>query len=226
MSRRVKDPLLERYLAGDLPAEAKARVEETLASSEGDRQRLEELRADSAAFLFKHPPGAFAAKVRSRRSRLFWLSALLAPLAVAAVALLLVLPGEDAYTTKGSLVLVLHRKTDTGSEPLSHGAEVKPGDRLRFEVRAGGAGYVAVLGRDARGQVSVYLPFDGREAVPYDPKAPMLDQAIELDGTLGQEELFAFYSPQPFALAPVREALRKNQTPRRLNVTSVTVTKR
>lgn len=53
--RRIPDALLERYLADALSAEAKARLEATLAVSPRDQERLKELRADSEDFLLRHP---------------------------------------------------------------------------------------------------------------------------------------------------------------------------
>lgn len=55
-TRRVLEPLLECYLVGSLDAEARVQVEAILEVSESDRARLEELRAESAAFLVRHPP--------------------------------------------------------------------------------------------------------------------------------------------------------------------------
>ncbi len=67
--RKLKDAPLERYLADALPARARARMEALLAASAKDRQRLEELRADSAAFLSKHPLTLAVPHPRKRRPR-------------------------------------------------------------------------------------------------------------------------------------------------------------
>lgn len=54
-ARRASDALLEQYLAGELDFTETNRLESILGSSPEDRARLEELRADSAAFLLQHP---------------------------------------------------------------------------------------------------------------------------------------------------------------------------
>jgi anti-sigma factor RsiW len=66
------DALLERYLAGALDEESRARVETLLADSAAARARLEELRADSAAFLLLHPPGPLVAHFKEERRRSWW----------------------------------------------------------------------------------------------------------------------------------------------------------
>jgi hypothetical protein len=207
--RRIKDALLERYLAGALPAEARAQLEAVLAESEADRARLKELEADSAAFLVKHPPGPLVAKYEASRRRGWRWPALVLPLvaALAAVFLLMLRPPgpiDDPYTPKGNIVLGVYSESGL----VEPGAEVAPGTRIRFSVKAGRAGYVAVLGRDAAGAISVYHPYDGKEAAPYDPKAPVLPDAIELDDVKGEERVYALFSEKPFALDWAVEALR------------------
>jgi len=52
MSQRlITDVLLERYLAGDVDAALRAEIDGKLAASASDRERLDELQRDSAAFL-------------------------------------------------------------------------------------------------------------------------------------------------------------------------------
>jgi anti-sigma factor RsiW len=207
--RRIKDALLERYLAGALPPESRAQLEAVLAESEADRARLRELEADSAAFLLKHPPGPLVAKHEATRRRGWRWPALLFPVVAAlAAALLLMLrppgPIDDPYTIKGDIALKVLRESGT----VESGAEVAPGTRIRFSVTAGRAGYVAVLSRDAAGAVTVYHPYAGTEAAPYEPKAPVLPDAIELDDVKGEEAVYALFSEKPFRLDWAVEALR------------------
>ena len=212
-SRRIPDALLERYLADALPAEAKARLETTLAASPRDQARLAELRADSAAFLLQHPPGALVARFQEdvRRARWWQRPRLLAPLlaatAVAAFVLVLLPPTDDPYTTKGSVILTLHRKTADGSVPVSPDGVVAPHDSIRFEVKAPKRGFVAILSRDPRGTPTVYYPFGGWDAAPYDVTQPLLPGAIELDDTLGREDIYVLFSTRPFQLEGAMRAL-------------------
>lgn len=210
-SRRIPDALLERYLADSLDAAEKARLDANLTDSPRDQARLEELRADSAAYLIQHPPAPLVVRFQEGRRRALWWrwTALLIPtLAAAAVALVLLPPVEDPYTTKGSVVLVLHRKTAEGSLPVSPGVPLAPHDSVRFEVKTRANGFVAVLSRDARGTVTVYYPFEGEAAAPYDPTQPELPGAIALDDTLGLEDVYALHSTRPFELKWAVETLK------------------
>ena len=63
-----------------------------------------------------------------------------------------------------------------------------------------------------KGIVSVYFPYAGAEAAPYDAQAPVLPGAISLDDTLGHEDVYALYSTQPFELGWAIEALEKGQS--------------
>ncbi len=208
--RRIPDALLERYLAQALEGEPRARVEALLAESAPDRARLEELRADSAAFLIEHGPGPLVARYEAERKPPAWWRrwpVLLAPALAAAVALGVLWPGEDPYTVKGSVVLALHRKVGETSTRVGPDEPLAPGDAVRFEVRADKDGFVAVLGRDSRGAVTVYHPYGGTQAAPYAAGAPLLPTAIELDDAPGAEDLYALHAPSPFALEVAVRAL-------------------
>jgi hypothetical protein len=213
--RRIPDSLLERYLTDALDAQAKALLEAALAGSPEDRARLEELRADSAAFLIQHPPGPFVERFRQERKRARWWRepALLIPMfAASAIALAVFLvPIEPPTRTKGPAILVLHRKTDQGSAVVSSDVPLAPGDSLRFEVKASGNGYIAVLGRDAKGVITVYHPYEGTAAGPFDVSQPVLPGAIVLDDTLGREDLYVLHSARPFELEWAVRALAENR---------------
>jgi len=208
MTRRLKDPVLEKYLAGAMDDAARAEVDKTLAESPEDAQRLKELQADNDAFLIKHPPGAFAAKAVPDAVP-FWKRPILwAPLVagLAAVVVLLVKPPgvEPATTVKGSVALVLHRKTPTGSEEIGPDGVLHPGDTLRFEVRSGAAGAVAVFGRDATGVIR-YAP-QAENAAPSAGNT-LLPGAISLDEARGPETFYAVWAPRSFDTETVRRAL-------------------
>ena len=95
--RHIPDALLERYLTDSLDAAQRSRLEEALTHAPQERARLEALRADSAAFLIRNPPGPLVAKLQGQR-RPWWRSRpalLVQGLAVVAVAsLLFALQGE------------------------------------------------------------------------------------------------------------------------------------
>jgi hypothetical protein len=208
--------MLEGYLVGALDARARAEVEAVLAESEADRARLEELRAESAAFLIQHPPGPLVARFEDSQRR-GWhgrMALLLTPLlaVAAAVTLVVLVPTEDPYRTKGGVALALHRKHGEGSARVTPGETLSPGDSVRFEVRTEGtSGYVAVVGRDAAGVVTVYYPYDGSAAVPHDAREPLLPDAIELGEGDGEEVVYALFSAKPFSLDWAVAALKEGR---------------
>ncbi len=208
--RRIKDVVLERYLAGALDDAARRAIEDALDKSEPDKRRLAELRADTEAFLVRHPPGPFVAKweaVRKRKRFAWMLPAVLLPVAAAAAALLYA-RREPEFAVKGEVVLVLHKRQGDSTVRVEPGAALSPGDSIRFEVRSPLKGYVAVVGRDASGAVTAYHPFGALAAAPYDPASPVLPGGIQLDLTRGRETVWALFSTDPIDLGPILEALR------------------
>ncbi|HEX8701432.1 MAG TPA: hypothetical protein VF815_21575 [Myxococcaceae bacterium] len=220
--RRIPDSLLECYLADSLDALTRAHLEETLASSPMDRTRLGELRAESAAFLLQHPPGPMVERFQQERKRRRWWHwpQLLMP-AFAAVLLLLVVFRQDIrqhlpffdspYTAKGSVILLVNRKTAQDSEVVLPNEPLAPGDSIRFTVKAQKNGFLAVLGRDAKGVVTLYHPYRGTAAASYDVTQPDLPDAFVLDDTLGREDLYTLYSERPFELGWAVQALEQGR---------------
>jgi hypothetical protein len=213
--RRIPDALLERYLTDALPAAEKARIEAILAASPQDHQQLAELRADSEAFFLRHPPGPLVARFQEQTRRARWWrgSMLLVPVLVAAGIALVVYPRpppieDPPYIPKGNgAVLTLHRKTAQGSSPVPPPGPLYPHDDVRFTVKGIASGFIAVLSRDGRGTITVYYPFGGQAAAPYDESQHALPRAIKLDDTLGPEDLYVLHSPQPFELPWAVQAL-------------------
>jgi hypothetical protein len=214
--RRIPDPLLERYLAGALEGEPRVRLEALLAESAPDRARLEELRADSAAFLIQHGPGPLVARYEAERPRPAWWRrwpVLLAPaLAAAAVALLVLRP--DILTAKGPVELVLDYQRNL--RPTLRALPLRID--LSFRVRAKRDGYVAVLGRGSRGTVTVLHPSGGTEAAPLSAASPLLSTTIELVEVESLplvepsiQEVYALYAERPFPLETIVRALEAGQ---------------
>jgi hypothetical protein len=210
--RPPTDAVLERYLAGELSAELRASVEAWVADSPEVRARLASLRADSAAFLIKHPPGPVVAKLEPARRR--WVLWLPLALASTAAALLVVLRSpEDESTTKGTIALAAFRQVaDGGAELIRPGATLREGDVVRFSVTAP-SGFVAVLSRDGAGQVSIYVPAGGTDAVPFDATRPALPGATRLDAVKGRELVWALHGTTPFSLAPLVKQVEAGKDP-------------
>ncbi len=214
--RRIKDALLERYLAEAVDPDLRAELDKILAESPGDRARLEALRADSAAFLFQHPPGPLLARLDAERkpaSKWAWAFRLGPALALAAtLAVFVVVRTEPERSVKGSIALAVYRQVPGGSQRVSAGDRLAAGTVVRFEVRSTQSGYVCVLGKDSSGQVTVFHPYGAEEAGAYDPQAPLLSTAITLDSTPGRERLFAIVAATSFRLEPVVAAVRSGKS--------------
>jgi hypothetical protein len=220
--RRFTDLELERQLAGDLPADRGFEQHAT----DADRARLAELRTEHAAFLGGIDVDNEVRRIEQRVARAApakhswwrWLVATTALAAAAMLALVLLrrgdVPGtpEDDIQVKGDeIALIVHAATNSGSRRLASGDEVVPGDKLRFEVNAAKAGYIAVVGIDGSGALTVYHPGNGTGPTAFDPHDRLLPGAIRLDATPGDERFFALYSPTPFAFDTVLPALEENR---------------
>jgi hypothetical protein len=207
--RALTDLELERWLAGDLPDER------TRAATADDRARLDELRAEHAGWLASVDVGDELRAIRRRAGALpgrrvprrIWLVSGGA-LAAAALAIVVVrLPRspepepDDVRVKGGSVGLVVHVATGAGSRAIADEGAVHAGDRIRFEVSAPRAGYVAVIGLAPSGTSTVYYPFGGVGPARLDAGGgPVLPGAIELDAAEGDEQILAVYGEQPFAL--------------------------
>lgn len=209
--RALTDLELERWLAGDLPDERMR------AATADDRARLEQLRAEHAGWLAGVDVGDELRAIRRRAgalperrvSRRTWLVSG-AALAAAALAIVVVryprspgpeLEPDDVRVKGGSVGLVVHVATAAGSRAIAHEGAVHAGDRIRFEVSAPRAGYVAVIGLAPSGASTVYYPFGGAGPARLDAGGgPVLPGAIELDAAEGDEQILAVYGEQPFAL--------------------------
>lgn len=219
--RKLTDLELERHLAGDLP---QARFAE---ATDVDRARLGELRAQSEAFLRTVDVDMEVKRIHqralrmtpARRSWLQWLVPAGALAAVVAVILVVFRRGDDPsrppddLSVKGDEIsLVVHLASGDTSTRLTSGDAVKAGDRIRFELGATKAGYVAIIGIDGSGTPSVYHPDRGTAPAAFDPANRLVPGAIELDATPGAERFFALYSERPFAFEVVLPALATSGT--------------
>jgi hypothetical protein len=206
--RKLTDLELERELAGDLPA---ARMAE---ATDADRARLGELRAESEAFLRSVDVDMEVKRIQQRVERAkpekapaWWRFLVPAGALAAAAAVFLIFfrkagetpkPGDDVILKGDGVALIIHLATSGQSQQLGDGDNVKPGDRIRFEVDAAKPGYVAIFGVDGTGKVTLYYP-DGPNAAKYNPEDRLMPGAIQLDATPGDERFMLFYSPRPFS---------------------------
>jgi hypothetical protein len=207
--RCLSDLELDRLLLGELagtPEEARARGHLAECSPCADRFQALELARQS----FRSPlPPRLSTQRRSPPRRLAWAVAS-AALAVAAGFVLVTTSSLDGSRLKGGNALALVvRHPDGHVERVLPGADLHPGDGLRFEVSTQQRSYVLIIGLDASGQVTLYFPSSG----PPTPLAPashqLLPGSVLLDETLGPERIFALYCAAAPSLASAIEAGRK-----------------
>jgi hypothetical protein len=115
---------------------------------------------------------------------------------------------HDEQLKGGGLVAeAVVRRADTGRvEPLAAGDELRAGDALRFRVRTPRAGYLVVLGVDARGAVSRYVPLAGTAARLAGPGEITPEGSVVLDGTEGREQIVFALCDTPAAAEAVAGA--------------------
>jgi hypothetical protein len=87
---------------------------------------------------------------------------------------------------------------------------LQDGDAVRFSVSAHEPVYVAILGLDAKGQLSVYYPEGAQLAKVEAGHEQLLPMAIEWDEVPGREQLYGVFCPRPLPVAPVRAAIERS----------------
>jgi hypothetical protein len=213
----LSDLAIDRHLAGETSNVAHA---ESCAFCSA---RIEALRVEKR--VFPEQIGiVFAAKALDRRVRSHTIKrALVGVTSLAAAVLLAVIvlpPPEEGVRTKGGLSLeVIARQGDGSVTHLLPGANVSPGDAIRFRVRSEKSGYLAISGLDAAQVVSVYHDPMRIEGDAHDR---LIEGSIILDRTLGPEQIAAIVCKEPMTheqiLALGKEALaRAGGDPRRVS---------
>lgn len=185
--------------------------------TEAERARLSVLGGQDQAILGEHPPRAVAEEVARRARRdvvakpsvIRWSLVGLAP--VCAVAALLfavdfetpeIRPATVETTRLKGQAIVIHRKTDSGSESLAQGDRVASGDRLQLGFRLDQPAHAVLLSVDGRGAVTVHVP----EATDEDV-APRFAAGLSrtpfsyvLDDAPVFERFFLLTSDRPFSV--------------------------
>jgi hypothetical protein len=229
--------LLERYLQGELsPAQAEP-LRDHMRGCAACRahvlameQRDEALRQHALPGWLQEAaarqedaaprPAQAPSPPRAPARRWAWRSAL-AGAAAMAVALLLLwrftsgpaAPTDTLRLKSGGFGFAAWLKRGDLIHPLASGDTVHPGDRIGFKIYPERPGHLMIAGRDDAGQVYRCYPERG-EASPVPGRAedgsPLeIDQAIELDHTLGHERLVAVLCPTPFGWDSLRAALQE-----------------
>lgn len=101
--------------------------------------------------------------------------------------------GEDIIRRKGGLAMKVMAKRQDGSVSyVVSPATLAPGDAIQFAVTTDRPGYLAIVGVDAAGVVSPYVPDSSDTPLRLPAGADQLmDGSIILDDTRGFERIFA-----------------------------------
>ena len=221
------DLALDRFGLGELDGAEVEQVRAHLAACEVCAARATQLSATAEAFDRENNVGALAAAALARASSPpeagRWLAGLrrwAMPLgAVGAVGVLAVWvlakqpAGLEETNLKGAAgfglsAYVKHVEFD-GLGTAWQGEPLHPGDRMLFRYSGSRAGYITVIGIDARSVVSVYYPV-GPQAARVDSGFDVqLAGGVELDETLGVERIVAVRCDTPIATAQVVKAAQQ-----------------
>ncbi|MDD9940342.1 MAG: hypothetical protein OXU20_04670 [Myxococcales bacterium] len=221
----ISDLTLDAWMADDLPPQRAQEVASHLAACARCSDRRRQFLADRLVLFPDAPPSATEAPTaplqatakhappmaqRSRRITAT-LGAVAAAMGIAAVALLAQKPGAEApgERTKGgaSLPFFFVKHDGVVSRALD-GARVPAGSSLRFVYNADNPVYLAIISLDPRNELSVYYPAKTHAAQVQPGREAALDSAVKLDGSLGQETLWALFCDQATPIDRLLAALR------------------
>jgi hypothetical protein len=132
---------------------------------------------------------------------------------VAGAALLLVAIPRPAPDTRakgdGWALAVIARHPSGAVEQIEDGATLAPGTRLRFEVAAPRAGYVALVSLDARGVVSPLVPSAGAAAALPARERRLLEGAVAFDDAPGRERIVYVDCARPVEVSEIVASARR-----------------
>jgi hypothetical protein len=119
------------------------------------------------------------------------------------------LPEPDlSVSVKGGPALIIAARRGGRVFRPAPSDPVRPGDRIRFVLQGARLPYVLIVSIDGAGQASVYVPYQGTASARIASRQRMeLDETVVLDASPGPERVFAFLSPTPLAVDPIRAAL-------------------
>lgn len=197
----LSDLVLDRVLAGELDRPAH------LDGCEGCTARLASLEQDRAGLDGRLWIAGEARKVKRRLPLSGIVATLAAAAAVAVVSARVIrtdtIPGERA---KGGLALALFVRHGEGPvEEALPGARLVPGDAVRFSLSTSKEGYVAVVGMDDRGAVTLHA---APEAPLSAGKGQLLEGSVVLDDAIGPERFVAVLCDHAPGASRVESAAR------------------
>jgi Domain of unknown function (DUF4384) len=202
----ISDLRFDAWQAGELEPHKSRELREHLSQCARCRAREAALVNFRARFdrLRKPAPGP--------RRILIALSASFAISVAAGLVLALMPSAPSAERVKGGEAIGYFRKRGDAVQRGSRAQPVRPGDKLRFVYTSPQPRYLAILGLDGAKRVSVYYPA-GERAQAIEPGTDVaLPFAIELDGTAGEEHVWAVFCDAAIELAPLRAQIARQNT--------------
>ena len=209
----LSDLRIDRWLAGELaPAEeasARAHTEGCVACT-GRRRDIQAARdagVDPAGLEAIRRAAAAGAGDESARRRRLWPPLVLA-LGFSGIAAFALFRGPDPpfVRPKGGPQLGFFVKHGEAVRRGGPGEVVTPGDLVRFTYTSAAPAYLAIVGLDAAGVITVY--FNGAaERLPAG-RDVALPRSTLLDDTLGSEAVQAFFCAGPIDLAAAQRAVQ------------------
>jgi hypothetical protein len=172
----------------------------------------------ASAELRAHFTNQILPRTQPRKARSSWL-VFAVPAFAAAIAIIAVVtrhreappPPPPELAIKGDATWQVFANRDGQTFTVHDGAQLEPGDRIRFAVIPDGAHYLLVASIDGAGTASIYFPYGGSESAALPAPAgarSLLPGSIVLDAAPGPERMFAIFSDEPIAADQVIEQLR------------------
>lgn len=194
----VSELSIDRLLAGELPADDASAMRDHAASCPRCNALLDDALDVQRTFA---PPLEFPLSFQERAPRRRIAPWIAATTALAAGFLLVFAwpragsPAvEERVRTKGAAVVGFYVAHDNQVRRGALREQVTPHDRIQLFTTTTTPMWLAIIGDDAAGVRSVYVA-----PRPLDPgREQLLPLSIELDATLGDEQLTAMFCPEPF----------------------------
>lgn len=218
MNRHINTLELHQLRYGELSGDTLRDVRAHLDTCELCAGRLRAQENARAAFELQPVPEALRTPERAPSRRTWW-ALLLAPVMVAAAALVAVQvatgPGdavEDGVRTKGLQVdavandhLQVWLRTQDGTRAARPDDRLAAGDRVQVRYHDDDYALVTFAGRDGTGEAEVYSTVEVAGSDWYD------GVALTLDGTPGEQVLYAVYSDDVLDPAALEAALESDR---------------
>lgn len=210
---------LVQLTTGDLTAAQRAEVESHVEGCHGCKEKLASLctnveiygqrqEAHLASLKSRLAVEKATEAARERRWGWKWIPTLAAPVAAAAVLLLIWLPGQHDQSGggirfKGALSAKVVAQRGGQQFVVKNGSQLTKDDALRFILTASSAGFVTVFSVDSQDRTTPFYP----ETDPVGDPTPLrmekqgkhlLPGSIILDGSVGREQIVIVFSEREF----------------------------